>query len=155
MFAFLTRNFHLNSYLCLVNNLTYISSHLISRIIIRKSDFSSIHPPTKMLIWNTSILIFEFLSFSIICLAKGIRSVMLFLVLPTAILICSVITKGETRRSSFLLSRHLAYPRFPSYCAYFSLETLSATECQWVCYSTSMHRMSAKAKSQEVERIPI
>ena len=47
MFAFLTRNFHLNSYLCLVNNLTYISSHLISRVIIRKSDFSSIHPPTK------------------------------------------------------------------------------------------------------------
>ena len=47
MFAFHTRNFHLNSYLCLVNNLTYISSHLISRIIIRKSDFSSIHPPTK------------------------------------------------------------------------------------------------------------
>ena len=47
MFAFLTRNFHLNSYLCLVNNLTYISSHVISKIIIRKSDFSSIRPPTK------------------------------------------------------------------------------------------------------------
>ena len=47
MFAFLTRNFHLNSYLCLVNNLTYISSHIIPRRIIRKSDFSSIHPPTE------------------------------------------------------------------------------------------------------------